>query len=1302
MMTYSDWNQLKIMSTSGSKNLSLATIFLLIASFFTFTPAVANAAPDGPVDCSGGGTFTIANDVVVSSADCIGSITIPAGVTVGSDAFATSSQLGRIAFLGDVPLGAPWGASPNVLVLRGISCGTSGYFVVWGTIVLGRHNCTGSVVIPEGITQIAEAAFDADPGYGGVGHPEYGLYNNSTVSTSITSLTLPSTLTSIGSFGFRSGQFPALTLSSSVTSIGLAAFAGSTLTSISIGDGLTTISPWVFSGLSSLTSVTFGTGVRTIDERAFSDATALSEITIPDSVELIGIAAFSWYHDSTPFPVRVPTLNYCGNADLTDTGLPDPSSNASSCLPASPINLSGSGTAGGGAIAFTPGADFGSPITSYKYSLNGNAYTAFSAPSTASPLAISGLVNGTSYSVSLKAISARGEGAASRQVSFIAGAAAHADPAIAGVTAPVADATPVSAVTPTSGYTGTVTWSGLPTTFKAATKYTATITLTPASGYTLVGVPANHFTIAGASSVTNATNSGVITAVFPATSGDGEIPCGTSGGYLITSYEITGTNGCVGAVVIPNAIATIAADAFRDITDVTSVTFAPDSSVTTIGDAAFELAPGVGPSLLTSITIPSSVTWIGNGAFQDSNLRSIYFQPGGSSLGIDMHAFKEATDLESIVIPSRVNFMGQGVFLNATALRSVTFAPGLQLTYIPQSAFDGASSLESIVIPNSIFVINERAFAHATSLASVTFQPDSSLLTIREDAFLYATSLSSIAIPASVSTIYGYAFMNATALTSVTFGAGSSLGSMGERIFQGTSSLEFIELPENDYEVSSYIFFGTGPSVFSRSHVSWKAPLLSVNGSPSVGEKVYASAFEKVLSISGLGSTPEEYVYRVTRQENVSTSSIDLQADGSYIPLTKAEQDQWYEDMGFYPVAAPQTNPYRFSWRAFMCVADNGNVTLSRPTSLSLSYASRDQIPVGSSSENHWALFRDATELLHEGASPSTRTVVGKIYDNYASQPTNGPDMGLDPSFAPYSLGISQVYSSCGAGKTLEALEIVEPGTTNVITTKELEISPTLKLKRGSDYFNESSAGITIGVTGAGGPAPRFNGTFNAALWGLTTIANPVANLPQRSTYTGPIANTFFPRLLEVNKAHTVRVFGQNLDQVKAMSHKNIDLSFTIISSKEIEVRIPALSIGIKEIKFDAGPGGIVTHLNALEIRDTSFSQSPEPEVPVTAQPARKATIWGFVAGLARLDANGTKNLTSTAKRLATAKEITCIGFTMGPTATPRDIQLSYNRASVICKRMAASIPGVKVIRIEGRQETKVGDRVRRVEVWWR
>ncbi|MEA5038837.1 MAG: S-layer homology domain-containing protein, partial [Clostridiaceae bacterium] len=54
-------------------------------------------------------------------------------------------------------------------------------------------------------------------------------------------------------------------------------------------------------------------------------------------------------------------------------------------------------------------------------------------------------------------------------------------------------------------------------TFAASTSYTATITLTAKAGYTLTGVAADFFTVAGADSVSNSIDSGVITAVFPAT-----------------------------------------------------------------------------------------------------------------------------------------------------------------------------------------------------------------------------------------------------------------------------------------------------------------------------------------------------------------------------------------------------------------------------------------------------------------------------------------------------------------------------------------------------------------------------------------------------------------------------------------------------------------------------------------------------------------------------------------------------------------------------------------------------------------
>ncbi|MDP3013582.1 MAG: hypothetical protein Q8M92_05020, partial [Candidatus Subteraquimicrobiales bacterium] len=86
--------------------------------------------------------------------------------------------------------------------------------------------------------------------------------------------------------------------------------------------------------------------------------------------------------------------------------------------------------------------------------------------------------------------------------------------AIAGVTAPVTGATPVSTIAETGEYTATIGWSPADATFVGSTVYTATITIIPKVGYTLTGVIANFFTVAGATA-TNGVDSGVVTAVFP-------------------------------------------------------------------------------------------------------------------------------------------------------------------------------------------------------------------------------------------------------------------------------------------------------------------------------------------------------------------------------------------------------------------------------------------------------------------------------------------------------------------------------------------------------------------------------------------------------------------------------------------------------------------------------------------------------------------------------------------------------------------------------------------------------------------
>jgi len=142
------------------------------------------------------------------------------------------------------------------------------------------------------------------------------------------------------------------------------------------------------------------------------------------------------------------------------------------------------------------------------------------AASTSSSITVSSLTAATQYWVNLIAVgdgTTSSDSASSATITFttLPATSVITNLAIAGVKPPVTGAVPDTS-TVDAQFTGTITWSGSPTTFPANTVETATITLTPNAGYTLTGVFANTFTVAGATA-TNSADSGIITAVFPAT-----------------------------------------------------------------------------------------------------------------------------------------------------------------------------------------------------------------------------------------------------------------------------------------------------------------------------------------------------------------------------------------------------------------------------------------------------------------------------------------------------------------------------------------------------------------------------------------------------------------------------------------------------------------------------------------------------------------------------------------------------------------------------------------------------------------
>ena len=177
-------------------------------------------------------------------------------------------------------------------------------------------------------------------------------------------------------------------------------------------------------------------------------------------------------------------------------------------------------------------------------------------------------------------------------------------------------------------------------------------------------------------------------------------------------------------------------------------------AVTEIGKKGFE------NTVLKEITIPDSVTSIGDYAFQGcDNLTSVTIGNGVTSIGYE--AFEGCDSLRSIVIPDSVTSISSSAFYECTNLTSVTI--GNSVTSIGSSAFYRCTSLMNIVIPDGVTSIGFSAFYSCDSLTSIVI-PDS-VTSIGSDAFRDCDSLTSIVIPDSVTSIDRYAFLSCDSLT---------------------------------------------------------------------------------------------------------------------------------------------------------------------------------------------------------------------------------------------------------------------------------------------------------------------------------------------------------------------------------------------------------------------------------------------------------------------------------------------------------------------------------------------------------
>lgn len=231
--------------------------------------------------------------------------------------------------------------------------------------------------------------------------------------------------------------------------------------------------------------------------------------------------------------------------------------------------------------------------------------------------------------------------------------------------------------------------------------------------------------------------------------------------YWITSTSprtcevIRNGNKYNGAITIPSSVVyngasytvtSLRSEVFYN-QNITSISI--PNTVTKIGNWAFNWCRS-----LSSIELPNSVTTVGQGAFSYSNISSVNLGKGLQTIGID--AFYGCSNLTSLTIPASVTSIGDGAFSGCYNLSSVfitdlaawcriQFANGASnpLSYA-QNLYLNGELVKDLVIPNSVTCISNYAFYRCADLTSIII-PES-VTGIGDDAFYGCTSLGSIIV----------------------------------------------------------------------------------------------------------------------------------------------------------------------------------------------------------------------------------------------------------------------------------------------------------------------------------------------------------------------------------------------------------------------------------------------------------------------------------------------------------------------------------------------------------------------------
>lgn len=235
----------------------------------------------------------------------------------------------------------------------------------------------------------------------------------------------------------------------------------------------------------------------------------------------------------------------------------------------------------------------------------------------------------------------------------------------------------------------------------------------------------------------------------------------------------------------------------------------PENSVLNkIGEYAFS------GNVTEKISLPDSVTIIGNGAFKDSALQTISIGKNSELQTIGELAFYN-TNISEVYLPAKLSEVGAEAFKNVETLQNAEIADGSVKLKLNNSAFEGCG-ISEITIPARVFYIGEYTFGSCPNLQNISVDDDNSSYTSIDGVLCSSTETTLLqypcgkegayAVPEQIKVLTYESFKNASKLTEISFGKGSKITTIGVRTFSGCSALKKINIPDSVVSIDMYAF----------------------------------------------------------------------------------------------------------------------------------------------------------------------------------------------------------------------------------------------------------------------------------------------------------------------------------------------------------------------------------------------------------------------------------------------------------------------------------------------------------------